>query len=119
MPEDTLSHFADHGDVGSVLPRDGERASETLSAIAKAGVDLDALAADLQSEGAKSFDEFLGRSAESDRDEIQSADLTTVGGVAVAPGKSRIWTARIFLSVELRGYHIYGDPWREQRYTND
>jgi hypothetical protein len=28
MPEDTLSHFADHGDIGSVLPRDGERASE-------------------------------------------------------------------------------------------
>jgi len=20
---------------------------------------------------------------------------------------------------ELRGYHIYGDPWREQRYTHD
>ena len=20
---------------------------------------------------------------------------------------------------ELRGYHAYGDPWREQRYTND
>jgi DMSO/TMAO reductase YedYZ molybdopterin-dependent catalytic subunit len=20
---------------------------------------------------------------------------------------------------ELRGYHHYGDPWREQRYTND
>ena len=20
---------------------------------------------------------------------------------------------------ELRGYHMYGDPWREQRYTND
>jgi DMSO/TMAO reductase YedYZ molybdopterin-dependent catalytic subunit len=20
---------------------------------------------------------------------------------------------------ELRGYHIYGDPWREQRYTDD
>jgi DMSO/TMAO reductase YedYZ molybdopterin-dependent catalytic subunit len=20
---------------------------------------------------------------------------------------------------ELRGYHIYGDPWREQRFTND
>ena len=57
MPEDTLSHFADHGDVGSALPRDGERASETLSAIAKAGINLDALAADLQSEGAKSFDE--------------------------------------------------------------
>jgi DMSO/TMAO reductase YedYZ molybdopterin-dependent catalytic subunit len=20
---------------------------------------------------------------------------------------------------EQRGYHMYGDPWREQRYTND
>ncbi|HSB59994.1 MAG TPA: sulfite oxidase-like oxidoreductase, partial [Methyloceanibacter sp.] len=20
---------------------------------------------------------------------------------------------------ELRGYHIYGDPWREQRFTGD
>jgi DMSO/TMAO reductase YedYZ molybdopterin-dependent catalytic subunit len=20
---------------------------------------------------------------------------------------------------ELRGYHMYGDPWNEQRYTND
>lgn len=57
MPEDTLSRFADHGEVGNVLPRDEEWASGTLSAIAKAGVDLEALAADLQSEGARSFDE--------------------------------------------------------------
>jgi transaldolase len=39
------------------LSRDGGGASETLSAIVKAGVDLDELAADLQSEGAKSFDD--------------------------------------------------------------
>jgi len=57
IPEETLLHFADHGEVGGVLPRDGGRASETLSAIVEAGVDLGALAADLQSEGAKSFDE--------------------------------------------------------------
>ena len=57
IPEETLAHFADHGEVGGVLPRDGARAGETLSAIVKAGVDLDALAADLQSEGARSFDE--------------------------------------------------------------
>ena len=43
--------------VGGVLPRDGTRAGETLAAIVKAGVDLGALAADLQSEGARSFDE--------------------------------------------------------------
>jgi transaldolase len=57
MPEETLLDFADHGEVGGVLRRDGGAASETLSATAKAGVDLVALAADLQSEGAKSFDE--------------------------------------------------------------
>jgi transaldolase len=56
IPEETLSHFADHGEVGGVLPRDGGHARETLSAIAKAGVDLGALAADLQSEATKSFD---------------------------------------------------------------
>jgi transaldolase len=57
IPEETLLHFADHGMVEGLLPRDGGRASETLSAIVKAGVDLGALAADLQAEGAKSFDE--------------------------------------------------------------
>ena len=57
MPEETLLDFADHGEVGGVLRRDGGAASETLSAIANAGVDVVALAADLQSEGAKSFDE--------------------------------------------------------------
>jgi transaldolase len=57
MPEETLLDFADHGAVGDLLARDGQRASATLSEIVKAGVDLDSLAADLQSEGAKSFDE--------------------------------------------------------------
>src|SRR6516165_3849148 len=57
IPEETLLHFADHGEVDGVLPRDGGHSGETLSAIVKAGVDLDALAADLQSEGARSFDE--------------------------------------------------------------
>jgi transaldolase len=57
IPEETLAHFADHCEVGGVLARDGGRASETLSAIVKAGVDLGAVSADLQAEGAKSFDE--------------------------------------------------------------
>jgi transaldolase len=57
MPEETLLDFADHGEVGDMLPRDGRRASETMTAMVKAGVDPGALAADLQSEGAKSFDD--------------------------------------------------------------
>ena len=60
MPEDTLLHFADHGEVGAVLRRDGGEAAAILSAVGKAGVDIVALAAELQSAGAKSFDESWG-----------------------------------------------------------
>jgi transaldolase len=57
MPEETLNAFADHGAVDDALSRDGREATETLSAVSKAGVDLVKLAADLQAEGAKSFDD--------------------------------------------------------------
>ncbi|HEX8892856.1 MAG TPA: transaldolase [Terriglobales bacterium] len=57
IPEETLLAFAEHGKVGSVMPRDGGDCEQILSSFTKAGVDLTKLAADLQSEGAKSFDE--------------------------------------------------------------
>jgi transaldolase len=56
MPEATVKAFADHGDVGEMLPADGGDSEETLAQLAKAGVDIDALAATLQNDGAKSFD---------------------------------------------------------------
>src|SRR5579862_5320286 len=55
MPEETLLAFADHGKVGSIIPRDGGDWEATLAAFTKAGVDVKKLAADLQSDGAKSF----------------------------------------------------------------
>ncbi|MDQ6675486.1 MAG: transaldolase, partial [Chloroflexota bacterium] len=55
MPEETLLAFADHGTTGSVLSRDGGNAEETLLAHARAGIDITALAAQLQSDGAKGF----------------------------------------------------------------
>jgi transaldolase len=55
MPEATLKAFGDHGEVGGALRADGGDAEEVLAQFAKAGVDLDALAAQLQDEGAKSF----------------------------------------------------------------
>jgi transaldolase len=57
MPEETLLAFGEHGKVDKVLARDGGDCEQTLAAFTKAGVDLKKLAADLQSEGAKSFDE--------------------------------------------------------------
>jgi transaldolase len=55
MPEGTLKALADHGEVGDILPADGGDCEEVLAQFAKAGIDVDRLAAQLQDEGAKSF----------------------------------------------------------------
>jgi transaldolase len=55
MPEGTLKALAQHGEIGEVLPADGGDCEEVLAAFGKSGVDIDALAARLQDEGAKSF----------------------------------------------------------------
>jgi len=55
MPEGTLKAFAGHGDLAGPLPADGGDCEDVLARFAKAGVDIDALAAQLQDEGAKSF----------------------------------------------------------------
>jgi len=55
MPDSTLEAFFDHGDAGQPMPADGGRADELMSRFADAGLDTAALAAQLQSDGAKSF----------------------------------------------------------------
>src|SRR5499426_3614399 len=55
MPEGTLKAFADHGGVGATMPADGGDCEEVLARFAGAKVDVGALAAQLQDEGAKSF----------------------------------------------------------------
>jgi len=55
MPEGTLKALADHGALGGMLPADGGDSEEVLARFAGAGIDVDALAGQLQDEGAKSF----------------------------------------------------------------
>ena len=55
MPEKTLQAFADHGRVAATMPTDGAAAEATLLRFKQAGVDVDAVAEKLQSEGAQSF----------------------------------------------------------------
>src|SRR3989449_2439085 len=55
MPEGTLKALAEHSELGALLPADGGDCEEVLTQFAKAGIDVDALAAQLQDEGAKSF----------------------------------------------------------------
>ncbi len=57
MPEKTLLAFGDHGKLAGTLRRDGGDCETVLGDFRKAGINLDQLAADLQSNGAKSFDE--------------------------------------------------------------
>jgi transaldolase len=55
MPGPTLEAFLDHGEVGDPLPGDGGDVEEQLACFDEAGVDLDALAAKLQDDGASAF----------------------------------------------------------------
>jgi transaldolase len=55
MPENTLKAFADHGKLGDAIRIDGGDSEKMLADFTKAGVDLGALAAKLQQDGAASF----------------------------------------------------------------
>ena len=55
IPEGTLKALADHGALGGMMAADGGDAEDTLTRFARAGIDVDGLASQLQEEGAKSF----------------------------------------------------------------
>jgi len=55
MPDATLKAFFDHGDIGQPMPADGGEADQLLAQFAAAGVDVEALAAKLQTDGAAAF----------------------------------------------------------------
>jgi transaldolase len=55
MPEGTLKALADHGEISEIMSADGGQCEALLDQFAKAGINVDTLAAQLQEEGAKSF----------------------------------------------------------------
>lgn len=55
MPEKTLKALADHGELHGVMAADGGDWEASLKRYTDAGIDLDALAAQLQKEGGASF----------------------------------------------------------------
>jgi transaldolase len=55
LPEATLKALAQHTSLGPTLPADGGDCEQTLAQFAKAGIDVEALAAQLQDDGASSF----------------------------------------------------------------
>ena len=67
IPDATLLSFADHGEVRGVMAEDGGDAEAVLAEFERAGIDVAALADQLQREGAeafvKSWNDLLGRIA--------------------------------------------------------
>jgi transaldolase len=55
VPEETLLAFAAHGVVDQPMRRDGDDCEQVLASIARAGIDVAALARQLQDDGAKGF----------------------------------------------------------------
>ena len=55
VPEETLLAFANHGQVDQPMRRDGSDCEHVLADFARSGIDVAALARQLQDEGAKSF----------------------------------------------------------------
>ncbi len=55
MPEPTLRALTKYRQLGSIIPADGGDCEKVLAKFTNAGVDVDALAAQLQEEGARSF----------------------------------------------------------------
>ena len=55
MPEATLKALAGRTEIASILPADGGDSEKVLAQFHEAGIDIHALAAQLQDEGARSF----------------------------------------------------------------
>jgi transaldolase len=55
MPEATLKALAEHTTIGPPLPADGGGCEQVFAEFARAGIDVDGLASQLQAEGAQSF----------------------------------------------------------------
>jgi transaldolase len=55
MPEKTLKAFAEHGEVNETRPLDGGDSAAVLGQFAAVGIEVESLAAKLQSDGAASF----------------------------------------------------------------
>jgi transaldolase len=56
MPEETLLAFGEHGQISGVISPGGADCEQVLAEFDRVGIDVAKLGADLQTEGAKSFD---------------------------------------------------------------
>jgi transaldolase len=61
LPDATLTALRDHGHVAHTLGRDTDVAHTTYAALARLGIDMDALGANLQADGVRQFEQAFAR----------------------------------------------------------
>jgi len=78
MPEKTLRAFAEHGRLAGAMAQDATEAEAMLARFASQGIDIDALATDLQRDGAdafvKSWKELMSRITDKSRAMADAAE---------------------------------------------
>lgn len=85
IPEKTLLAYADHGQVGAILPVDGGFAEAVLAEVQREGIDDRELAAQLQREGVEAFSQsWQGLMARIEEKRTQPTILA-VGQPAITP----------------------------------
>ena len=72
MPEKTMDAFRDHGKVRDTLTADVGAAAQTLAALDRAGISLDAVTAELVADGVTLFCRFLRQAQRSARRKAQA-----------------------------------------------
>jgi transaldolase len=87
MPEATLLALADHGEVNGLLPADGGDCEAVIARFAESGIDVDAVAARLQEEGAAAF-------AKSWNELVAVLETKLAAPAKARPGRSAAGTAR-------------------------
>jgi transaldolase len=71
MPEKTLMAYADHGTLGTPVPKTYDDAAATMRAVADAGIDLDDVFRVLEDEGVQKFVDSWDQLTESVRTELE------------------------------------------------
>jgi transaldolase len=93
MPEKTLRAFAEHGEIRGAMAADGGDAEAVLARFAQAGIDVDALALQLQRDGAqafvKSWKELLERIAGATQRRPRIGSITSSRGYPCDNGSCR------------------------------
>ena len=79
IPEKTLRAFADHGKLSGAMANDGGDADAVLAQLAKAGIDIDALAAKLQTDGAQAFVKSWQQLLQRIADKVSAVGATSKG----------------------------------------